>query len=301
VVARAAAVAVGALLAFSGAASVDGATRSGATAPHVTFFGDSVAEGISDYAPARAIVTKGFDVRWQIAACRRVDQLSCPIDGVRPPNVIDVVNQLGSQLGPTVVVAVGYNDYADQYARNIANAVTLMEHVGVKRIFWLTLHVGHQDYLSMNDAILQAAAYHKALIPVDWNTYSQPHPEWFQSDGIHLTESGSPAMAAFIHTALARVLLKPAAKRRAPLHMVTTTLPEAHRGKVYGFLLKAAGGRRPYFWTLPRRLPHGLRLRASGWIGGKPMTHAGTFAVVLRVRDAAGAAATRRFALRIRG
>jgi hypothetical protein len=301
VLARAAVVGLVAALALVGAKAASPTTRADVAAPpHVTLFGDSVAEGIIDNPPARAIVAKGFDVRFEVAPCRRVGNLSCPFNGVRPPNVIDVVNDVGSALGPTVVVAVGYNDYADQYATNIEDAVSLMEHFGVKRILWLTLHVGHADYQTMNDAILTAAAKHKSLIPVDWNTYSQPHPDWFQSDGIHVDFDGAVGMATLIHTSLQRLVLQPPKKARAPLHVLTKRLPAARRGKLYGAPLAAAGGRRPYYWTLPRKLPGGLRLRPGGWIGGVPRAHAGTFAIVLRGRDAAGGSVTRRFALRIR-
>lgn len=267
--------------------------------PHVTVFGDSVAEGVVDYAPAKTILTDGFNDLFEIAACRRIADLSCPFNGVRPPNVIDVVNQLGSAIGPNVVIAGGYNDYADHFAKTVNDAVTAMENAGVKRIFWLTLHVGHADYQSMNDALLMAAANHKSLIPVDWNTYAQAHPEWFQSDGIHLLEPGSIGMATYIHTALARVLLTTPAKARRPLRMLTTHLPDARKGKPYGIKLAVTGGRQPYFWTLPHKLPRGLRLRPSGWLGGAALAHPGTYAVVLRVRDAAGTTVTRRFSLRI--
>ena len=297
--ARALGVGLGIVLALVGAGSARPATRMDAAAsPHLTFFGDSVAEGIIDNPKAKQTVANGFDVDWQVAPCRRVDQASCPYNGVRPPNVVDVLNQLGTAVGPNVVVAVGYNDFIDQYAKNIETAVTLMEHLGVQRIFWLTLHIGHADYQQANDDILAAAAHHKSLIPVDWSTYSQGRTEWFQGDGIHLDYDGALALATFLRTSLARVLLTPA-KSHGALHLLTRRLPDAHRGKRYGVKLTASGGRKPYVWTLPRKLPRGLRLRALGYIGGVPLAKPGTYKLVLRVRDAAGVAATRTFALRV--
>jgi lysophospholipase L1-like esterase len=292
---------VATVLALAGAGPAAAATRADTAAPpHVTFFGDSVAEGIVDNPKAKQAIAEGFDMRFEVAPCRRVDQLSCPYNGVRPPNVVDVLNELGTGVGPNVVVAVGYNDFIDQYATNIETAVTLMERLGVKRIFWLTLHIGHSDYQIANDAILAAAARHKSLIPVDWNTYSQGHQGWFQDDGIHLDFDGAVAMATLVHTSLARLLLAPPAKSRGALRVLTTRLPDAQRGKRYGVRLNVTGGRKPYFWTLPRKLPPGLTLRTLGWLGGVPRAHAGTYAIVLRVRDAAGATVTRRFTLRIR-
>jgi hypothetical protein len=301
VLARALGVGLGVVLALVGAGSARPATRIDAAAPpHVTFFGDSVAQAIIDNPKAKQAAAVGFDVDWEVAPCRRIEQLSCPYNGTRPPTMLDIVNAQGTAVGANVVVALGYNDYIDQYASNIEDAVSLLEHFGVKHIFWLTLHIGHADYATANNDILVAAARHKSIIPVDWNTYSQGHPEWFQGDGIHLDFDGAVAMATFIRTSLARVLLAPPAKSKGALRVLTTRLPDAHLGKRYGVRLNASGGRKPYIWTLPRRLPRGLALRPLGWIGGVPKAHSGTYAIVLRVRDAAGAAVTRRYTLRIR-
>ena len=71
----------------------DGTSR---TLQHVTLFGDSVAEAVVDNAQARKLVSTGVDMDLQVAPCRRVGQASCPYNGVRPPNVIDLAKQMGA-------------------------------------------------------------------------------------------------------------------------------------------------------------------------------------------------------------
>ena len=270
--------------------------------PHVTLFGDSVAEGLTDWLPARRLLADGIDLDLEVAPCRRVGQESCPFNGVRPPNVIDVVGSKGAKLGPTVIVAVGYNDFEDEYAHNIADALEAMQKAGIKRVLWLTLRAVRHSYLTMNDAIVAAAATHPSMVVVDWNLYSRSHPEWFQDDGLHLLPDGAMAMATLLHTTLVKLGIQggatpPPAGR--PVRVVTARLPEATKGKSYAAKLAASGGRRPYFWSLPHKLPKGLRLRSTGWLSGTPR-RIGTFAVEVRVRDVAGAAAAKRFTLRVR-
>jgi lysophospholipase L1-like esterase len=39
------------------------------------------------------------------------------------------------------------------------------------------------------------------VVVVDWNAAAQEHPEWFVSDGVHLTGPGAKAFAAMIKKA----------------------------------------------------------------------------------------------------
>jgi hypothetical protein len=156
----------------------------------------------------------------------------------------------------------------------------------------------------MNDSLVAAAATHPALIVVDWNLYSRNHPDWFQGDGIlHLLNDGSKGMATLLHTTLEQLGIgaKPKPVTRAgPVRIATAHLPDAKRRKPYAAKVAAAGGRPPYFWSLPRRLPNGLHLRSTGWVSGIPKARPGKFELTLRVRDAPGASATRHVTLRIR-
>jgi Putative Ig domain len=263
-------------------------------AQHVTLIGDSVADAIPGDDSAVAILRQGIDLDLEVSPCRRVQGEGCPYEGTRPPSAVQLIQSLGSNLGANVVVAVGYNDFEDQYAGNVEDAVNALAAVGVKRIFWLTLRAARHPYLSMNDDIAQVAAKHPQVTVIDWNVYSRSHPDWFQTDGLHLLGPGAEAMATLIHKSLltAGVAAKPA-------RITTTALPAAHRGKAYKAKLAATAGVAPYRWSLLERAPLGIHLEANGAVIGTPRAKPGRYTFNVRLRDAIGSLATRHLTLRI--
>ena len=167
------AAAVVAVAALGGSAAPAGVRA--APLPHVTVFGDSIAEAIVENDSARAILVDGVDVDFEVAPCRRLVQDSCPYNGGRPPTVMQVVKTLGSRIGPTVIVALGYNEFEDQFAGNVQVTLDAFENAGVKQVLWLTLRAARHPYVNMNDALVAAAATHPSLVVVDWNLYSRSH------------------------------------------------------------------------------------------------------------------------------
>jgi hypothetical protein len=272
-----------------------GTARGGARdLQHVTLIGDSVADAIPGTTNAATIVEQGVDLDFEVAPCRRVEGEGCPVDGVRPPSVVQLAKSMGSKLGPNVVVSVGYNDFEDQYAQNIEDALDAFKAAGVKHVWWLTLRAAHHGYLNMNDDIEAAAKQHPEMSVIDWNVYSRSHPDWFQSDGLHLLEPGATAMATLIHKTLVddAVAVKPA-------HIETVALPVARRGKPYTARLRATLGFAPYRWSLLARAPKGLHLEADGRIIGKVLAKPGTYVLNVRVKDSAASFDIRRLTLRI--
>jgi hypothetical protein len=271
------------------------ATRVQTKAQQVTLIGDSVADAIVGTSTAVAEASREVSLNLQVAPCRRIAGDSCPYNGVRPPNVLDLVQSLGSALGPNVVVAVGYNDHEDSYPQDLQSALTALEGAGVKHIFWLTLRAARHPYLTMNAALEAAAASHPDLTVVDWNVYSRSHPEWFQSDGIHLAGGGAVAMATLIHKALE------AGGVAAPdVRVRTSRLPLATHGAAYAARLVGAAGIAPYRWSLLERAPAGLHLEANGVVHGRPQVTAGAYTFNVRITDSTGTSTTRRLTLRVR-
>jgi hypothetical protein len=201
---------------------------------------------------------------------------------------------MGSELGANVVVSVGYNDFEDEYAQNIEDALAAFKAAGVKHVWWLTLRAAHHGYITMNDNIEAAAQSHPELTVIDWNVYSRSHTDWFQSDGLHLLQDGANAMATLIHKTLIddQVALK-------PVQVATTALPPARRGKLYAVKLRATLGLAPYRWSLLERAPKGIHLEADGRIIGKPLAKPGRYLLKVVAKDAAGSLAVRRLTLRI--
>jgi len=259
---------------------------------HVTLIGDSVATAIPGDPEALRVLRLGSDLDLEVAACRRLVDPSCPPG---PPSTVDVIKRLGPSVGPTVVIAVGYNDFEDHYADEINETLVALDAANVKHVFWLTMRAAHHPYINMNDEIGAAAASHPNMTVIDWNVYSRSHPEWFQADGIHLLGPGSEAMAGLIHDKLVA-----AGIAVGPVRVKTTLLPAAKRKHTYRSRLAAAGGLAPYTWSLAGHLPVGLHLRSTGVISGAPRgTRIGVFTLLVRVKDAIGQTTTRKLSLRL--
>ena len=262
--------------------------------PRVTFIGDSIATGILYNPDAKRVLERGVDVDYQLAVCRRLVGDSCPYDGVKPLTLVELLPTI--KLAPTVVVAVGYNDYQETFAESVDSSLEALRKAGAEHVLWLTLRAERQSYVQMNDVIRAAAERHRELTVVDWNLNSRSHPDWFQNDGLHLGHDGAVAMATLVHGALedAGAVQAPPA---ASLSISTRTLPAGHVNKPYRTRLRASGGTRPITWRRQAgALPPGMLLRSDGRLAGTPRA-AGRFTLTLRARDAEGQSSSRQFGM----
>jgi hypothetical protein len=260
----------------------------------VTLIGDSVATAFNHNADARRILGRGIELKLEVAPCRRIAPDSCPYEGERALTVLELVRLRGASLGPTVIVAVGYNDFESQYADNIEAALDELDKAGVRRVLWPTLRAARHPHLPMNAAIEAAAERHPEMKVVDWNVYSRSHPDWFQDDGIHLTPAGVVSMAMLLNRTLVEVKVA-----LPPLEIVTSSLRGARKGASYSARLLARGGKTPYRWSFTG-LPVGIHASSTGLLTGKPRVRPGVYTAVASVADALGEAASRRLVLRVR-
>jgi hypothetical protein len=285
------------LVAAALATTAGQAGSSSTSRERVTFIGDSIASAIAYDQPSKKLLATGIDLDLQLAVCRRLVGDSCPFEGVRPPTLVDLLPTI--QLGSTVVVEVGYNDWEDSFADSVETSLQALRKAGAKRVLWLTLRADRTSYLSMNDVIRAAATRHPELTIVDWNLFSRSHPDWFQDDGLHLDSVGALMMATLIHRSLEDLGLVEAPPV-AQLAITTKTLPAARVGRAYKARLTASGGTRPIVWTVKAgALPAGLRLTRDGWLRGTPKA-AGRPAATLRATDSARHTTARRFVLAVR-
>jgi len=288
--AGAAALACAALIALAGAL---GAGATPTPVPRVTLIGDSVSDAITLDSGAVQILGQGVELNLQTQACRRLEALSCPQDnGTRPATALDLIQSLGRELGNTTIVAVGYNDPESEFASELVDVVAALHKAGVKHILLPTLRAARHPYLTMNSAIVAEAAADPAVTVVDWNLYSRSHPEWFQSDGLHLAGDGAQAMATLFHKWLVNLHVAP-----EPLAVETRRLPDARRGRPYVARLAALGGEPPYRWSA-LRLPRGFALTAGGMLSGTPDGQT-TLRLTVRVTDATGDRAARLLAIHL--
>jgi hypothetical protein len=262
--------------------------------PEVTLIGDSIATPILWYPRPREILGDGLDLRVEVAVCRALAGQSCPDNGVRPPTLVALVPTLGSELGPTVVLVMGENDPEASLPDDAETAIQTLLDAGVKRILWTNLRAVRPQFGRMDGALAAVAAKHPEVTILDWNAYSGNHPEWFQSDGLHLTEAGGEKLAAFLHDGVMQALFAP-----TPILVAPARLPPARVGRAYAVHLLARDGTAPYHWRVTSGpLPAGLHLAAAGLLEGRPR-RAERLQVVLEVSDTRGVTASRRLLLTI--
>jgi len=258
------------------------------TSPELTVIGDSVLTAVIWNNAPLSILEDGFDVNMQVGVCRTLTGRSCPFDGTRVPTLVELVRTLGPQLGPNVVVEVGYNDPPATFAQSVEQAISALLAAGVQRILWVNLHEWQPQYPAMNRVLDEAARRHPEVTLLDWRTYSQNKWSWFQGDGIHLTYAGAMAMATFLHDSVTEAL--------SPLAVAESIAPEATVGRPYDVTFTASGGIPSYRWSESGVRLRGLRLLASGRLYGTP-TQAGRVSLQIRVTDSFGYTASRRLVL----
>ncbi len=278
-----------------------GTSRS-ASPPRITVIGDSIMSGVDWNATPSAILRQGLDVQMEVGICRRIEGESCPFDGGEVPTLVDLVPELGSSIAKTVVVEVGYNDPADVFAGEVDDALQVLFQAGVTRVLWVNMREAQGQYPAMNAELVAAAERYPQVTVIDWNSYSNGHPDWFQTDGMHLLESGGEGLATLLHDAVTQLVLTPAAPVplfpvpapvAPPLVLPASVLPSARVGRYYAARLPAAGGTAPYRWRVTSGpLPRGLHLLADGTLAGTPR-RAGRLALTFRATDALGQIATR--------
>ncbi len=84
-----------------------------------------------------------------------------------------------------------------------------------------------------------------------------------------------------------------------PLAITTSALPQGTVGVAYSQTVAATGGVTPYNWSIASgSLPPGVTLSGTGVVSGTPADN-GSFAVTLRVTDAASQSATRALTLQV--
>jgi hypothetical protein len=282
---------LGAALLVATLAALAGGAEAASGPPQVTVIGDSVLTAVQWNAGPLSILQHGLDLRLDVGICRRLTGVSCPSDGERVPTLADVVASRGRDLGPVVLVEVGYNDDHDTFAQSVEESVSALLRAGVQRILWANLHGFAQQWIDMNAVLHAAARRHPELTIIDWDGYSRAHWSWFQSDNLHLVYGGAVAMATLFHRAIDEVV-NPVVINAAPL-------PVARVGDRYAAHLTASGGVPPYSWRIVRgSLPKGLHLRPNGSIDGRALRGA-RLSIVVQATDSEGLAASRPASLRI--
>jgi hypothetical protein len=170
--------------------------------PRVTFIGDSVSASINYVPQARRYLQHRFDIRFDLAVCRRLVAASCFYQGVQPPTALQEVYARRGSLGRIAVIDVGYNESASTYRAALDRVMRALVGSGVREVVWVTLRATTGNYALINQVIRRAAHRWRQLHVADWNAWSHGEP-WFGSDGLHLNAAGALGLARLVGKTIA--------------------------------------------------------------------------------------------------
>jgi hypothetical protein len=282
-------------IALSGPSSTTGA--SAAAPPRVSVISDSILTAVTwSNDAAQAALSQGLDLQIDAAVGRRLNGQSLEFQGGYATTTLSVINSWATTLGSTVVIVDGYNDLPENFAGDVELTLDTLRNDGVQHVLWVNLHEVRPEYAAKNAVLAAAAKSHPELRVLDWNTYAAGHPDWFQTDGIHLVPSGGLAIATWIHQAIEDALAPPAPAAPASDPTMVVDLHQrmvTRAGLHFARRLYAAGGTAPLHWHVTglSLRHHRLHLLAGGELRGTP-TRTGTFRLPLQVTDAGGSTKT---------
>ena len=104
-------------------------------------------------------------------------------------------------LPPTIVIHMGTNG-----AFSDAQFDQMMAVLGKRRVFFVNAHEPRTWETEVNERLAADVRKYPNAHLIDWHDYGNQHPDWFVSDGIHLTGAGAEGYAFLIrrHLALQR-------------------------------------------------------------------------------------------------
>jgi hypothetical protein len=212
-------VAAVAVLACACAAS----TRAGTPVERVTVVTDSVGGALAAYPAAAERPGRGFDLHLEVRTCRKLVAIGCWSPIGQPPSALDTIDALGHDLGPVVVVDVGYNDEEPGYGEGVDEVMQALRAAGVERVVWVTLEETTRAWAEMNADIRAAAKRWPDLVVADWARESAG-AAWF-TDAAHLNELGAFAFARFLRPIVLQALDDVYSQPRLPGAKTFTHLP----------------------------------------------------------------------------
>ena len=109
----------------------------------------------------------------------------------------DILQDLQSKnlLGEPIILNLGANGDCSEACKK-----DIMRKCEGKEVFWL--NVTNNDEVHFNEKLQDFASKYDNVHIIDWNNISENHPEYFVSDGIHLTPVGREAYTKTIYDAI---------------------------------------------------------------------------------------------------
>lgn len=172
---------------------------SGSTAPgsRVTVITDSAGGALTWVGAAHDVLAPRLDLNVETRVCRKLVDPGCwAVDDPAPESALAAIERLGPELGPTVVMDVGYNDRADTYADGLDRVMAALTQAGVQHVIWLTLVERNDVWVQINEVIRAAPARWPQLTVADWAPVAAGQ-DWFV-DVAHMNWVGAVALAKFL-------------------------------------------------------------------------------------------------------
>lgn len=162
--------------------------------PRVTVIADSVGGVLYWDQTAFDALSPRLDLHIEQRTCRKLVDPGC--GGAAPESALATIERLGPELGPIVVVNVGYNDPSDGYAQKLDEVMSALVAAGVQHVIWVTLEEREGVWTQINAQIRAAPARWPQLTVADWAPVSAGQ-DWFV-DNAHLNSIGALAYAQFL-------------------------------------------------------------------------------------------------------
>jgi hypothetical protein len=191
--------------------------------PRVTLITDSVGGVLFWAADARAELAQGLDLRLETKTCRKLVATGCFAYGETPPSALETIQALGAELGPLVVIDVGYNDRPDDYGAGLDSVMQALLAAGVKQVIWVTLEETEDVWVENNAIIRDAPKRWPQLVVADWAPVAAANPSWFV-DLAHMNGEGGLGFARFLRPIILTTCGPPCAPP-APATAQATMLP----------------------------------------------------------------------------
>lgn len=173
----------------------------GSSGGRVLYLGDSVLAAVGIDATARARLLAGAAGTIDAEVCRRLVTTSCTTNGRTPDTAVEAIRRRAGEGYRIAVVEAGYND--PSIAGDVDVVLRELAAIGVGTVFWVTYHEVGGRFAGHNVELGAAMArYPGRLRLIDWRGPSTGRPEWFASDGLHLSDAGARALAEVIASAL---------------------------------------------------------------------------------------------------
>jgi lysophospholipase L1-like esterase len=143
------------------------------------------------YAPLRT-----WDYVYDAESCRRTLLPSCAQpDGWAPETGLTVMDRLSGRLGQVLVIMLGANDAPSRFGEGVDDVVAKAKAQGISAVIWLTIPTMASQNATLAQRVGQDGGY---LRLADWAGYVVGHPEWLNSDGLHVSTAGAPVLSQFI-------------------------------------------------------------------------------------------------------